>query len=87
MFRVALIPEVINRLVCTRDTGCAFCELGQGLLYITPLNVSVQKDKNFFRLRSVTSQFINVEVSECNRNKFVFPSQRIAASNTRINNK
>lgn len=87
MFRVALTPEAINRLVCTGDTGCTLCELGPGLLYITPLNVSVQKDKNLFSLGSVTFQFIDVEVSECNRNKFVFPSQRIAASITRINSR
>jgi len=87
VFRVALTPEAINRLVCTRDTGRALCELGPGLLYITPLNVSVQKDKNFFSLGSVTFQFINVGVSECNRNNFVFPSQRIAASNTEVNNR
>ena len=54
MFCVALTLEAIIRLVCTRDTGCALFELGSGLLYITPLNVGVQKDKNFFSLCSVT---------------------------------
>jgi hypothetical protein len=81
---MALTPEAINRLVCTRDTGCALCELRPGLLYITPLNASVQKDKKFFSLGSVTFQFINMKVSECNRNKFAFPFQRTVASSTRI---
>ena len=54
MFRVALTLEAINRLISTRDTECGLCELGPGLLYITPLNVGVKKDKNFFSLGSVT---------------------------------
>jgi hypothetical protein len=54
VFRVALTLEAINRLISTRDTECGLCELGPGLLYITPLNVGVKKDKNFFSLGSVT---------------------------------